>query len=323
MDSENCATPKPSRPDSGASAAEVVIRTRRTSMIRLPPWIRTRLASNDRNAVVQRTLAQTRLNTVCERALCPNRNECFGCGTATVLIMGNTCTRRCRFCAIRSGTPDPLDPDEPRRVADLAAKLGLKHVVVTSVTRDDLPDGGASAFAETIAALKRLPCVSVEVLTPDFLGCRESISAVLEQRPDVFNHNLETIRSLQSAIRPQAGYERSLGVLRAAAARSPALRVKSGLMVGLGETDEELLEAIRDIFDTGCRYLTIGQYLAPSKRHAPVARYVHPKTFDEYREKALEMGFRAVVSGPMVRSSYHAENMLESSQRDYGAERER
>ena len=283
-------------------------------MSRLPPWIRIRLQADGCYRAVQQILKKTQLNTVCESANCPNKAECFSRGTATVMIMGNICTRNCRFCAIQSGTPALIDNNEPDRVAQLAAQLGLRHVVVTSVTRDDINDGGASMFARTITSLHTLTGVSVEVLTPDLKGVEKSISTVLSAQPDVFNHNLETVKRLQSDIRPQADYQRSLAVLRFAAEWQPHTRIKSGVMVGLGETDEELFEALEDLSGTGCKYLTIGQYLAPSRDHIPVDRFVHPEKFQEYRGKALAMGFKAVASGPLVRSSYKAENMLYDSE---------
>lgn len=222
------------------------------------------------------------------------------------MILGGVCTRRCAFCAVPSGSPAPPGPEEPARLARAAAKLALEHVVVTSVTRDDLPDGGASVFAKTIRAIRgRLPSGTIEVLTPDFLGDKRAIGVVLDARPDVFNHNLETVRRLQKEIRPKADYGRSLDVLRAAAEQGRCT-VKSGLMVGLGESDEELYGAMRDLLGAGCAVLTIGQYLAPSKAHWPVARYVEPAAFDDYARRGLEMGFRAVASGPLVRSSYRA-----------------
>lgn len=252
-------------------------------------------------------LAEAGLHTVCENAHCPNQSECYGRGTATFLILGNHCTRRCRFCAVEGGVPAAPDAAEPGRVAAAAARLKLRYVVVTSVTRDDLADGGAGAFAATILAL-RAACqgVLVEVLTPDFGGREADIAAVLDARPDVFNHNLETVRRLQRSIRPQADYDRSLAVLACAARRAGGPAVKSGVMVGFGETEAELFEALADLLAAGCRTLTIGQYLAPSSAHAPVARYVPPAAFDGYRETALRMGFAAVAAGPMVRSSYHA-----------------
>lgn len=275
---------------------------------RLPPWIRVRVPGDGASRAVQALLDETALHTVCQGAHCPNKHECFSRGTATFMILGGVCTRRCLFCAVTSGAAAPPDADEPRRVAEAAARLNLKHVVVTSVTRDDLPDGGAGHFSATIRALReRLPEARIEVLTPDFMGRERDIDAVLSAAPDVFNHNLETVRRLQKRIRPAASYERSLAVLRRAAAWTPKLTVKSGLMVGLGETDDEMREAIGDLRAAGCDLLTIGQYLAPSKEHHPVERFVPPETFENYARTALSLGFRNVASGPMVRSSYHAE----------------
>lgn len=287
-------------------------------MRKLPPWIRTRLGDNESSAFVHRTLAEKRLNTVCESALCPNKSECYRRGTATVMILGGICTRDCRFCAVPSGRPGAPDPDEPERVAELAAELHLSHVVVTSVTRDDLSDGGAEMFARTIACLKNISGVTVEVLTPDFQGAAESVAIVTAAEPDVFNHNLETVKRLQPFIRPQADYSRSLEILHAAARSSYGARVKSGIMVGLGETDAELAEALTDLFDAGCRYLTMGQYLSPSTDHAPVRRYVPPARFDEYRKQALCMGFKVVMAGPLVRSSYRAGTMLNGAKSPTG-----
>ena len=244
---------------------------------------------------------------MCEGARCPNKLECYNRGTATVMILGDTCTRRCRFCAVRGGVPHPVDPSEPAQVVEMARTLGLRYVVVTSVTRDDLPDGGAGLFAETIMRLKRLEGVTVEVLTPDFLGNRRQVETVLAAGPHVFNHNLETVRRLQADVRPQADYDRSLQVLRIAAAWRPKLIVKSGLMVGLGETDDELMAALADLRSADCRSLTLGQYLAPTPRHWPVARFVPPEQFEHYRRCALGLGFLAVTAGPLVRSSYQAD----------------
>lgn len=283
-------------------------------MKRLPPWIRTRWRTDGRTTVVQDSLQAARLSTVCENARCPNRAECFHNGTATVMILGAHCTRQCRFCAVAAGPPEPVDLDEPRRVAALAARLNLRHVVVTSVTRDDLPDGGAGIFAATIRALKSRPATTVEVLTPDLQGNQRALTQVLEAGPDVFNHNLETVARLQPIIRPQADYRRSLAVLQTAARWTPALQVKSGLMVGLGETDDELFAALAAVRQAGCDLLTIGQYLAPTPRHYPVARFVPPDTFAQYRRTALALGFRAVAAGPLVRSSYQAARLLETAQ---------
>lgn len=275
---------------------------------RLPPWIRVRLSGGGVADAVHQLLNETALHTVCQGAQCPNQHECFSRGTATFMILGEVCTRDCLFCAVRSGAPQAVDREEPRRVAEAAARLNLRHVVITSVTRDDLEDGGAALFAETIRALRvALPEAAVEVLTPDFMGRERDLDAVLAARPDVFNHNLETVARLQRTIRPAASYERSLAVLAHAAAYRPKPAVKSGLMVGLGETDEEIVEALRDLRRAGCELLTIGQYLAPSWRHFPVQRFVPPAMFAEYARRGTEMGFRHVSSGPMVRSSYHAD----------------
>ncbi|MFO7534573.1 MAG: lipoyl synthase [Kiritimatiellia bacterium] len=290
-------------------------------MKRLPPWIRVRLSAVSDMAAVQRILDSGHLNTVCDGAQCPNRSECFSRGTATFMILGDTCTRACRFCAVQKGKPVAPEADEPGRVAEAAARLKLKHAVVTSVTRDDLPDGGAGMFAATIRELRaRLPEASVEVLIPDFKGERVLLETVLAAGPDVLNHNLETVRRLQAAIRPQADYERSLGVLRHAAAwrGERPVRVKSGLMTGLGETDREIEEAMGDLRAAGVEFLTLGQYLAPSGRHAPVDRYVEPGQFETWGRRALEMGFAGVASAPLVRSSYRAERMLEQHGKTVG-----
>jgi lipoyl synthase len=275
---------------------------------RLPPWIRVRWpADGTGSASVAGLLAASGLHTVCAGARCPNLPECFGRGTATFMILGDTCTRACRFCAVPTGKPQPADPDEPRRVADAAARMGLKHAVITSVTRDDLEDGGAGMFAATIRAVRdRLRRTTIEVLTPDFGGESKNLSTVLAGGPHVFNHNLETVRRLQPHVRPAADYDRSLGVLREAARWSPRPAVKSGLMVGLGESDAEIVAALQDLRAAGCDLLTIGQYLAPSKQHLPVARYVRQAEFDGYAEAARAFGFRAVAAGPLVRSSYRA-----------------
>jgi lipoic acid synthetase len=237
------------------------------------------------------------------------------------MILGAICTRHCGFCAVTRGRPRPPDQDEPQRVAAAAVRLGLKHVVVTSVTRDDLPEGGATMFAATIRAIRRaLPAAVIEVLTPDFKGRPRSVDRVLRAKPDVFNHNLETVRRLQSAIRPEADYDRSLRVLRRAAERGNQLRVKSGVMVGLGETDAELFETLADLRAAGCALVTIGQYLAPSLKHVPVARFVSPAEFARCRERALALGFEAVAAGPLVRSSYQAEALYRAAQGDRTAE---
>ena len=286
---------------------------------RFPPWIRKRIPAGDEaaRAGTARLLAGLGLATVCSGAHCPNLAECYARGTATVLILGESCTRSCRFCAIPTADPGPPREDEPEAVAEAAARLGLRHVVVTSVTRDDLADGGAAHFARTIEAVRRrLPGAVVEVLTPDFLGRAGSIAAVLAARPDIFNHNVETVPRLYPAVRPQADYRRSLEVLRFAkhfvATGGARLYIKSGLMVGLGETADEVRAVLRDLREVGCDIVTIGQYLAPSPAHAPVARFVEPAEFAAWESEARAMGFRAVASGPFVRSSYQAEAVFEA-----------
>ncbi|MBI5014467.1 MAG: lipoyl synthase [Deltaproteobacteria bacterium] len=272
---------------------------------RHPPWLVRRAPSEDEIRRMEARLRHSGLATVCESAHCPNLGECFGRGTATFLILGNRCTRACRFCAVEKGVPEPPDPGEPARLAATVQELGLGHVVVTSVTRDDLPDGGASHFARTIEALRQArPGARVEVLIPDFQGSAEALGAVFSARPDVLNHNVETVARLYTRVRPQGNYRRSLEVLKRAA--RAGLRVKSGLMLGLGESEGEVLAALEDLRRVGCTDLTLGQYLAPSKGHLPVSRYVPPDEFDEWADVARSLEFEAVASGPLVRSSYRA-----------------
>jgi len=276
---------------------------------RLPPWIRIKLETGGCFGHVGKAVQMGGLHTVCQSAMCPNRHECWNAGTATFMIMGNICSRDCRFCAVQHGEPSPLDPAEPERVADAVEQMGLTYAVITSVTRDDLPDGGAGHFSLVVRALReRVPQLRVEVLTSDFQGRMDDVDLVLRSGVDVFNHNVETVPRLQASIRPSASYDCSLSVLRHAADQG-CVRVKSGLMVGLGETDEEVLSTMKAVHDAGCRLLTIGQYLAPGRRHAAVARYVHPDVFEMYRAEALSMGFDDCASGPLVRSSYHAEHL--------------
>lgn len=276
-----------------------------------PEWLRVRVRTGgdgDRPRV-ERLLDDSRLSTVCQEARCPNMEECFDRGTATFMILGAICTRGCRYCAVTKGRPAPPDPDEPRRVAEAVAALGIRHAVVTSVTRDDLPDGGAAQFARTIRTLRRhCPGVGVEVLAPDFGGCPEALRAVCEARPDVFNHNIETVRRLFPIMRPRADYDLSLDILRRAADRN--LLVKSGLMLGLGETDDEIAETLRDLRAAGCAFLTLGQYLAPTRNHAPIDRYLTPAAFERLARTARALGFAGVASGPLVRSSYQAGRMF-------------
>ena len=252
-------------------------------------------------------LDELKLNTVCQSAKCPNRGECFSGGTATFLIMGGACTRGCRFCAVETRKPEPLDVDEPRRVAEAACRLGLKHVVVTTVTRDDLPDGGAAHFVAVVEALRMaVPDAAVEVLTSDFGGRLESVDAVAAARPDVYNHNLETVPRLYDAVRPGADYARSLRVLQRVGLPQPDVPTKSGLMLGLGETPDEVRAVMVDLLGSGVSLLTLGQYLRPSKAHLPVAEFVEPSVFAELARDAYRLGFSAVASAPYVRSSYHA-----------------
>ena len=277
---------------------------------RLPPWIRKSLQTNQNFNKVHGLVNNLRLHTVCEEAKCPNRHECWSSGTATVMILGDTCTRSCRFCSVKSGRPPELDRLEPRRVAAAAKEMKLKHIVITSVNRDDKLNGGADIFGETILAVKEaVPGITVEVLTPDFEGREASLNLVLEAAPEIFSHNIETVRHLQAQIRPQANYGRSMWALRKASEWQPTLEVKSGIMVGLVETEAQVIETLYDLQENGATMLTIGQYLRPSKDHEPVHRFVHPDEFVRYEEKAREIGFKAVASGPFVRSSYKAETL--------------
>ncbi|MFA4985930.1 MAG: lipoyl synthase [Candidatus Brocadiia bacterium] len=274
--------------------------------IAFPAWMKKGVSHIDETAV-GRILSEDGMNTVCREATCPNRSECYHAGTATFLIMGRVCTRHCRFCDITSGVPSPLDPGEPHRLADASVKMGLKYVVVTSVTRDDLPDGGASHFAQTIGALRARGISAIEVLIPDFRGSTEAIDAVIAAQPDVFNHNVETVPRLYSEVRPQANYDRSLEVLRRAAAAG--LATKTGVMLGLGERPEEVLSLLHDLRWAGVSAITIGQYLAPSPMHHPVVEFIPPARFEYYADYAESLEI-AAASGPFVRSSYRAEEMF-------------
>ncbi|VGO12472.1 Lipoyl synthase [Pontiella desulfatans] len=279
---------------------------------RIPEWMRRPIQTDVDYAETHATLKKNGLHTVCEDAKCPNRHECWNHGTATIMILGNVCTRDCRFCSIATGKPDGLDTEEPQRVAEAVETMKLKHVVITSVTRDDLPDGGAEIFAQTIMAIKtRMPEVTVEVLTPDFLGRKELLFKVLDAGPVVFNHNVETVKRLQRSIRSGATYERSLKILKHASEYGDgSIKVKTGIMLGLGETNEEVMECLQDIYDHGVRLLTIGQYMAPTRDHARTKRFVTPKEFTDFEDAAYKIGFEAVASGPLVRSSYRADNMV-------------
>ena len=275
---------------------------------RLPDWLKVKMGKAQLSEQTRRLVRDAGLHTVCQSARCPNIGECFGAGTAAFLLMGDRCTRNCGFCAVTHGAPEPLDGDEPRRIAGIVAEMKLAYAVLTSVTRDDVPDGGAAHFAHTVRAIKAArPSTQVDVLVPDFRGSEAGVRTVLEARPDVFNHNVETVRRLQAQVRPQASYDTSLAVLWTASKLAADLPTKSGLMVGLGETDEEIAEALRDLADAGVSIVTVGQYLRPSPRHLPVQRFVHPDHFERYREVGENLGLKHVVAGPFVRSSYHAE----------------
>ncbi|MBI4806713.1 MAG: lipoyl synthase [Desulfovibrio sp.] len=278
---------------------------------RLPSWLKVKPPLGEAFAHTASVVAGQDLHTVCRQARCPNMSECFGKGVATFLILGGQCTRSCGFCNITSGQPAPPEADEPQRVATAAKKLMLKHVVITSVTRDDLPDGGAHQFAESIRAVRReLPQASVEVLIPDFQGDPAALRTVLEAKPEVVNHNLETVPQLYSTVRPQAKYERSLELLARVKAFSDESKVKSGLMLGLGETREQLARVLKDLARLGCDMVTVGQYLRPSRRNLPVVRYVPPEEFDEVAALGQELGIPVMYCGPLVRSSHDASNLL-------------
>jgi lipoic acid synthetase len=279
---------------------------------RLPQWLKRPLPAGNGNAFTQSLLADLRLETVCENAKCPNRPECWSRRTATFMILGNVCTRPCSFCSVPKGAPLSLEDDEPDRVAEAAARLGLKHVVITSVTRDDLPDGGADHFARCVVAVRaRMPHAAVEVLTPDFLGDPAAIDRVTDVGPEVFNHNVETVPRLYRVARGRAEYSRSLNLLERVKRRAPHIVTKAGLMLGIGETIDELFEVLADLRAVRCDVITLGQYLAPTlKQSIPVARYVPPQEFDAIAATARLMGFRQVVAGPFVRSSYHADEMV-------------
>jgi lipoic acid synthetase len=277
---------------------------------RLPDWLKRPLPVGNENFFTNNLLRELRLETVCENARCPNRPECYSRRTATFMILGNVCTRPCGFCSVPRGEPEPLEIDEPERVAEASARLGLKHVVITSVTRDDLPDGGADHFYRCVTAVRERTGAAVEVLTPDFLGDKGAIDRVLESDPDVFNHNTETVPRFYKKVRGRAEYQRSLDLLAYVKRQAPHRTTKTGLMLGLGETREELLDVLGDLRAARCDMLTLGQYLTPTLKHVPVARYLPPEEFDELKVLAQSMGFGHVASGPFVRSSYHADEMV-------------
>ena len=278
---------------------------------RKPPWLKVRFPGGENYIRLKSLMRAQGLNTVCEEARCPNIGECWQAGTATFMILGDTCTRACGFCAVKTGRPATIDSLEPMRVGNAVREMGVQHAVVTSVNRDDVEDGGAGVFAQTIKWIRRLsPGTSIEVLIPDFMGNWDALATVMEARPEILNHNTETVPRLYRRVRPKARYERSLELLRRAKKLDPGAITKTGLMVGLGETRDELRAVFSDILDHGVEVLTLGQYLRPSQKHLPLVRYYDPAEFDEMREEALAMGFRHVESGPLVRSSYHAERQV-------------
>ena len=283
--------------------------------LRKPPWLKQSIPAGATYQEVHRIIQRSKLHTVCQEAHCPNLGECFSHGTATFLILGDRCTRNCRFCAVAHGPIGPPDIEEPRRVAEAVQNMELRFVVVTSVTRDDLSDGGSGHFAQTIREIRRLvPKARIEVLVPDFQGSDRALRTVVQARPDVFNHNLETVVRLYPKVRAGADYHRSLQLFKQVGELSPDMPTKSGLMLGLGESPEELRQALFDLLEVECRILTLGQYLQPSRDHLAVERFVPPEEFVEWRQVALEMGFREVASGPFVRSSYRAGELYEALQ---------
>lgn len=277
---------------------------------RLPDWLKKPLPRGNEDFFTHRLLDELKLETVCVNARCPNQAECWSRRTATFMILGNVCTRPCGFCSVPRGQPLDVEDDEPERLAEAAFRLRLKHVVITSVTRDDLPDGGAEHFRRCILAVRQRTGAAVEVLTPDFLGDRSAMDTIIEARPEVFNHNLETVPRLYRRVRGRADYQRSLDLLAYVKQRDPSIITKTGLMLGLGESIDELFDVLADARSVGCDIITLGQYLAPTLKHIPVARFVPPSEFDSLAAAARRLGFLQVVAGPFVRSSYHADEMV-------------
>jgi len=294
----------------------VIESTRYSEERRLPPWLKRQLPTGDVLLQTRKIVEASGVATVCEEARCPNLSECWSHRHATFMILGDRCTRRCHFCAVHTARPDPVSPDEPQRLAEAVERLGLRHVVITAVARDDLPDEGAGHFAQCVTEIRRRsPECAIEVLPADFHARDELLDLLVAAEPDIYNHNQETVERLSPSIRPQARYARTLDVLRKVKARRPRMWTKSGLMVGLGETREELTTTMRDLRGVGVDILTVGQYLRPSREHAPVARYYEPSEFDELSAEARSLGFASVACGPFVRSSYNAADVYESIQR--------
>lgn len=277
---------------------------------RLPEFLKRPIIDTDTTRNVRKILKYNCLNTVCENARCPNKNECYTKNTATFLIMGNNCTRNCRYCNISCNRPEPLDPQEPKHIAKAVKDLGLKYAVITSVTRDDLPDGGAEHFANCIYEIRKIsPDVKIEILTPDFKNKKDSIDTIIKAHPDVFNHNIETVRALFKTARPQGNYDNSLAVLKYIKQNSD-IQTKSGMMIGLGETFAQIKETIKDLYSVGCDILTIGQYIQPSKEHLPVAKYYSLEEYEELKKLAASIGIKNYQIGPLVRSSYNAASLV-------------
>lgn len=280
---------------------------------RLPPWLKREVPKGNANHFTSNLLNELRLETVCDNAKCPNRMECYSQKTATFMILGNVCTRPCGFCSVSRGKPEALELDEPERVAEAAHRLGLKHVVITSVTRDDLPDGGGDHFYQCVLAVRKKTGATIEVLTPDFVRHKHGLDRVIESAPEVFNHNMETVPRLYRKVRgPKSEYRWTLELLKHIKNKNSTIKTKSGLMLGLGETRDELLECLADLRAYDCDFLTLGQYLQPGQKYLPVVRYVPPEEFEELGQIAKSMGFKKVASGPFVRSSYHARDMAEA-----------
>ncbi|WP_127490902.1 lipoyl synthase [Paenibacillus glycanilyticus] len=282
--------------------------------LKKPDWLKIKLTTEGNYTEIKDMMRTKTLHTVCEEARCPNIYECWSNRTATFMILGDICTRACRFCAVKTGLPTELDLQEPERVAEAAEQMGLRHCVVTSVARDDLADGGASIFAGTIKAIReRMPFTRVEVLIPDFMGNEESLKIVMDAKPDILNHNIETVERMSNRVRAKAKYRRSLELLRRAKEMNPKIPTKSSIMLGVGETYEEVLQAMDDLRAVDCNILTLGQYLQPTPNHMPIERYVHPDEFKSLKEEGYKRGFRHVESGPLVRSSYHAHEQTDSA----------
>lgn len=280
--------------------------------IRKPDWLKVKIVRNHNSVEVENLLKDLNLNTVCEEGLCPNRGECFHKGTATFMILGKNCTRNCTFCNVTKAKPEPVNPDEPKNLAKAVDRLNLKHVVVTSVTRDDLEDGGALHFAKVIREIKNLnKGVTIEVLIPDLQGNKEALKLIVDEKPEIINHNVETVPDLYKGVRPRAVYKRSLEVLENVKKIDSSILTKSGIMLGLGETEEQVISLMHDLLNVGCDIFTMGQYLQPSRKHHDVVEYVHPDTFKRYGKIAEDLGFKYVASAPLVRSSYNAMEAFE------------